>query len=87
LPVVWIPAPLREVAQGKSSVIVPGSTVREVVENLEVQFPGIQDRLCEGDKLRANISVLVDGHISHLKMRARLNESSEVHFVLAISGG
>jgi sulfur-carrier protein len=87
LPVVWIPAPLRDLAQGKTSVIVPGSTIREVVENLEGQFPGIRDRLCEGDKLRPNVSVLVDGHIAHLKLRARINDSSEVHFVLAISGG
>jgi hypothetical protein len=43
--------------------------------------------LCEGDKVRPNISVMVDGHVSHLKMREKLTEASEVHFVIAISGG
>jgi hypothetical protein len=30
---------------------------------------------------------MVDGQISNLKMRERLEEDSEVHFVIAISGG
>ncbi|MEO5888512.1 MAG: MoaD/ThiS family protein, partial [Anaerolineales bacterium] len=60
---------------------------RAAINQLELQFPGIRDRLCEGDKIRPNISVLVDGHGTHLKIRERLEETSEVHFVVAISGG
>ena len=87
MPTLWIPAPLREFTQGKSSITISGATVREAIENLEVQFPGIKERLCEGDRIRPNISVLVDGHVTHLKIRERLEETSEVHFVIAISGG
>ena len=87
MPTLWIPAPLRDLTRGKSSVIVSGGTVREAIEDLEVQFPGIKERLCEGDRIRPNISVLVDGHVTHLKLRERLEETSEVHFVIAISGG
>ena len=87
MPTLFIPAPLRDLTQGKSSVLVSGSSVREAIENLEAQFPGIKDRLCEGEKVRPNISVMVDGQVSHLKMRERLEENSEVHFVIAISGG
>jgi molybdopterin synthase sulfur carrier subunit len=61
--------------------------VREAIESLEARYPGIKDRLCEGDKIRPNISVMVDGQVSHLKMREKLREGSEVHFVIAISGG
>jgi len=87
MPTLWIPAPLRDLTQGKASVIVSASSVREAIENLEAQYPGIKERLCEEDRVRPNISVFVDGTISHLKMRERLEESSEVHFVIAISGG
>jgi sulfur-carrier protein len=87
LPTLWIPAPLRDLTQGKSSVAVSGSTVREAIENLDSQFPGIKDRLCENDRVRPNISVFVDGNVSHLKLRETLEETSEVHFVIAISGG
>jgi len=87
MPTIFIPAPLRELTGGKASVVVSASSVREAVESLEAEFPGIQDRLCEGDRVRPNISVLVDGQVSHLKMREKLREDSEVHFVIAISGG
>ena len=87
MPTLFIPTPLRDLTQGKQSVIVNGSTVREAIENLEAQYPGIKERLCENEKIRPNISVLVDGHVTHLKIRERLTATSEVHFVVAISGG
>ena len=87
MPTIWIPTPLRELTKGKASVAAAGSTVREVIEDLELRFPGIKDRLCEDDRVRPNISVFVDGSISHLKLREKLGENSEVHFVIAISGG
>ena len=87
MPILWIPTPLRDLTQGKAAVVVAGFSVREAIESLEAQFPGLKERLCEGDKVRPNISVFVDGQISHLKMRERLDETSEVHFVIAISGG
>lgn len=87
MPTLFIPAPLRDITQGKVSVVVAGSTVREAIENLDAQFPGIKDRLCENEKIRPNISVMVNGQVSTLKMREKLSETSEVHFVIAISGG
>jgi len=87
LPTLWIPTPLRDLTQGKASVVVAGSSVREALESLEAQYPGIKERLCDGEKVRPHISVMVDGHVSHLKMREKLTETSEIHFVIAISGG
>ena len=87
MPTIWIPAPLRDLTQGNASVVVSGSSVREAIESLEAEYPGVKDRLCKGDKVRPNISVMVDGQTSHLKMREKLTDDSEVHFVIAISGG
>ena len=87
MPTAWIPTKLRELTQGKQIVPVTGRTVREAIDDLERQFPGIKERLCEGDKVRANISVMVDGHVAPLKIREKLEPDSEVHFVIAISGG
>ena len=61
--------------------------MREAVESLEAEYPGVKERLCEGDKIRPNISIMVDGQVSYLKMREKLREDSKVHFVIAISGG
>lgn len=87
MPTLFIPAPIRVLTGGKTSVVVTGSTVREALESLEAAYPGVKDRLCDGEKIRPNISVMVDGHVSHLKMREKLEGTSEVHFVIAISGG
>lgn len=64
-----------------------GETVRQVIENLETLHPGIKERLYDGDRLRASIAIVVDGQTSTLKLRHRLKDSSEVHFVISISGG
>jgi len=87
LPVAWIPSLLRELTGGEMSIVVKGETVREVIEDLEQRFPGIRGRLCDGDRLRPTISIIVDGQVSHLKLRQPLEGASEVHFVSAISGG
>ena len=87
MPTIFIPAPLRSLTHGNVSVVVAGSIVREAIEALDAQYPGVKDRLCEGDKVRPNISIFVDGEISHLKMREKLTDDSEVHFLIAISGG
>ena len=87
MPTIFIPTPLRNLTQGKASVVVSASSVREAIESLEAEYPGVKERLCEGGKVRPNISVMVDGQVSHLKMREKLREESEVHFVIAISGG
>ena len=87
MPTLFIPAPLRDLTGGKASVVVAGSSVREAIVSLEAEYPGVKDRLCEGERIRPNISVMVDGQVSHLRMREKLRENSEVHFVIAISGG
>jgi molybdopterin synthase sulfur carrier subunit len=74
-------------SEGKQTMDIPGKTVRQVIDNLELEYPGIRARLMDDDRLRPSISVMVDGVISQEKLRHKLDESSEVHFIPAISGG
>jgi len=78
---------LRELTGGQRSLRVEGDTIRDVIDHLDRLYPGIKERLCDGDRLRPSIAVVVDGQPSALKLRHKLNESSEVHFVISISGG
>jgi sulfur-carrier protein len=87
LPLVGIPSLLRDLTDGQRFLSVEGDTVRQVIENLEKLYPGLQDRLCDGDRLRSSIAVIVDGNTSTLKLRHPVHESSEIHFVISISGG
>lgn len=87
MPNVWIPALMRDMTGGEEMVRISGQTVQQVIENLEERFPGIQDRLCDKDGLRSNINVIVDGEVSHRRLRQTLSENSEVHFLPVMSGG
>ena len=84
---VWIPSLLRAFTQGEESVQVEGSSVRQIIDNLEVRYPGIKDRLCDGAELRRGIAVAIDSQIALAGMLAPVADNSEVHFVPAISGG
>jgi molybdopterin synthase sulfur carrier subunit len=87
VPLVMIPALLRDLTGGVSSVQVAGGTVREVIANLDALYPGVQTRLVEDGRLRPALAVIVDGEIRPQRLRQRLEEHSEVHFLPALSGG
>ena len=85
--IVYLPPLLEDLTGGRSAVEVEGGTVRWIIDQLEGAWPGIRERLLEGDRLRPNLRVAVDGEISRLGLLERVSPSSEVHFVAAISGG
>lgn len=87
MPEIWIPALMRDLTAGEAVVNVPGETIRQVIESLDQRFPGIRDRLCDEGGLRPNITVMVNGEVSHRRLRQPLSDDSEVHFLPAISGG
>jgi molybdopterin synthase sulfur carrier subunit len=87
MPTVWIPATLRTLTHHQETVRVGGATVREVIDGLDVQFPGIKARLCNGDNLRPGIVVAIDSDVSRAGLGQEVNENSEVHFLPAIGGG
>ena len=84
---VFIPTMLLSVTGGVRQVEVPATNVRQVINGLEEQFPGIKERLMEGNQVRPNLSVAIDGEIARMGLLERVGENSEVHFVPAISGG
>ncbi len=84
---VWVPALLRDLTGRQARVRAPGATVRQVIDNLEVAYPGFRARLCPGGDVRHDFAVVVDGEPSYLRLLEPVRESSEIHFVPAIHGG
>ena len=74
---------------GQKIVQVAGASVRQVINNLEKDYPGVKARLCEEDgmDLLPGIAVIVDGETSQLGLLERVGEDSEVHFLPALGGG
>jgi molybdopterin synthase sulfur carrier subunit len=84
---VYIPSLMQKLSDGKSKVEIDGSSVRQIVNNLEVEYPGFKERLVEDGRIKGNISVAIDGEITPLGMLEKVGDNSEVHFLPAIGGG
>jgi molybdopterin synthase sulfur carrier subunit len=87
MPVVWVPSLLRSFTGGNERITVAGATVGDVIENLDRIYPGIKNRLCDGESLRSGLAVAVDTQVARLGLLQPVNETSEVHFLPAVGGG
>lgn len=87
MPVVYVPRALRELTGGLAEVAVEGESVGEVIDALELRFPGVKSRLCRENSLMPGIQVSVDDVMTTRGLRARLQPTSEVHFLPVIGGG
>lgn len=84
---VYIPSLMQKLSDGKSKVEIEGASVRQIVNNLDAEYPGFKERLVEDGRIKGNISVAIDGEITPLGMLEKVGENSEVHFLPAIGGG
>ena len=87
MPTVFIPAQLRSLTGGTTQLEGDASSVRQVVEALEERFPGVRQRLCEGEELASSLQVSIDGVMTSQGMRAKTGPESEVHFLPIFGGG
>lgn len=84
---VFIPTQLRDATDSAPQVQVEGARVRDIIDEMEKRFPGVRDRLCDGDRLSPSLQVSIDGVISTRGLAAKVSSGSEVHFLPAIGGG
>lgn len=87
---VRIPTPLQKITHDQAQVKVEAKDIRELIEDLENNFPGIKQRLCdEKGALRRFINIYVNEEdIRFLKMdKTPLKEGDEVSIIPAIAGG
>jgi sulfur-carrier protein len=87
MPLVFIPSQLRDLTDGQAEVEVPGAAVRELVDQLELRFPGMRERICAGGELSPALQVSIDGTFSRRGLDARVGEKGEVHFLPVFGGG
>ncbi len=90
MPSILIPTPLRKLTNELDTVEVSGSTITEILNNLELAFPGIKNRICdESGTVRRFVNVFVNGEdIRFLEESATpVKETDEISIVPAIAGG
>ncbi|HWY93275.1 MAG TPA: ubiquitin-like small modifier protein 1 [Chthoniobacterales bacterium] len=87
---VRIPTPLRKLTQNQEIVDAEGDTIREVLDSLENNYPGLKERICdEQDHIRRFVNVFVnDEDIRFLQeSETPVKSGDEVSIVPAIAGG
>jgi sulfur-carrier protein len=87
---VLVPTALQQFTNNQATVESSGSTIAELVDSLEQNFPGFKSRLCDDEgKLRRFVNFyLNDEDIRFLKgADTRLSDGDEVSIVPAVAGG
>jgi molybdopterin synthase sulfur carrier subunit len=86
---VRIPTPLRTLTGGKDEVEAKGVTVREVIDDLERNYPGLKDRLCDDKGVRRFVNIYQNEEdIRFLdNLETALEDGDSVSIVPAIAGG
>jgi len=87
---VRIPSPLLKLTDNQSEVSAEGKTIAEILDNLETQFSGIKERICEENGApRRFINIylneedirFIDGENTAVK------SGDEISIIPAIAGG
>ena len=90
MPKVRIPTPLRKLTNELEVIDAAGSTVAEVLDNVEKAFPGLKERICdENGQVRRFVNVYVNEEdIRFLQNNDTvLKDGDEVSIIPAIAGG
>ena len=88
--VVRIPTPLRKMTQNEAEVSAEGSDIASLIDNLENNYPGIKDRICDDQgEIRRFVNIyLNDEDIRFLQGQSTsLTDGDEVSIIPAIAGG
>lgn len=88
--VVRIPTPLQKLTGDKAEVTAEAGNVQDLLADLDRQFPGLKDRLCDpSGKLRRFVNLYVNEEdIRFLKQESTaLKDGDEVSIIPAIAGG
>lgn len=87
---VYVPTHFRRLTGGQSKVTVDAADVAGLVQALEEQYPGIAERLLDGDgKVKRFVNVFVnDDEIRTLQgMTTPVEETDKISIVPAMAGG
>ena len=88
--VVRIPTPLQKLTAEKAEVNAEGGTVQEILQDLDRQYPGLKERLCDPNgKLRRFVNLYVNEEdIRFLRQESTpVKDGDELSIIPAIAGG
>lgn len=87
---VRIPSPLQKLTKGKEEVKAEGANIKQLIDDLEKNYPGIKARICdENGNVRKFINIYVNEEdVRFLKMdKTAVKAGDEISIIPAIAGG
>lgn len=87
MPKVFIPPSMRTLTGDESVVDVDGATLGQVLDNLDQRYPGLKQRICQGNTIRPGIAVAVACSIATVGLLQKTDPADEIHFLPAVGGG
>ena len=87
---VRIPTPLRSLTKGADEVKVEGKNIKEIIENLEANYKGIKERICDNEgQIRRFVNFyLNDEDIRFMgNINTPVKDGDNISIVPAIAGG
>jgi molybdopterin converting factor small subunit len=88
MPVLHVPASLRDASEGRERFDVAGTTLREVLTHVREACPPLFDRIVQDGDIRPDIAVAIDGSIlEDTGMFTDVAPDAEIYLVPPIGGG
>jgi molybdopterin converting factor small subunit len=86
---VQIPTPMRQHTEGKTVVEASGDSVKAVLDDLGVKFPGISQRILDGGQVRRFVNVYLNNEdIRYLdNLATPVKDGDELAIIPAVAGG
>jgi molybdopterin synthase sulfur carrier subunit len=87
---VSLPSPLRAKVGNLASVTIAGGTIREIIDALEQNFPGLRFNLCyETGELRPYVNVFLNrANIRYLQgLDTPVLAGARIHILQSVAGG
>lgn len=87
---VLIPTPLRNLTKDQDTVEASGTTIGDVMADLDKRYPGLKERLCDDKgEIRRFVNVYLNQEDIRFKdgRQTAVSDGDEVSIVPAIAGG
>ena len=84
---VFIPGPLRSYTEGRDQVEVEGQNLRQIIDGLEKEWPGIKAQLLQDGDIRPGLAFAVNDELATSGLIERVPEDGRILILPAVGGG
>jgi len=90
MPTVKFTYALKRFFKGLKDTPTEGSTLKEVLKQIDVSYPGIRSYILdEQGSLRRHVNIFIDGTLinDRASLSDKFSDNSEIYIIQALSGG